>query len=220
MIKPLSRIFSYVFHPLFMLTYMLVLLMVVNPYAFGMRSVKDGDQVVLIIFLSSVLIPLVSVVMSYFLGWIKSFEMMTRQERIAPLLVTFVMYVSMYYYITKSNVFPWFFQVCALGVLIGLFLAFFLNNFSKISLHAVGMGGLVSMVILMVMYFAYHQVELTLPWVGAIYLTKYSILYASILIAGIVCSARLLLGAHRIQDIYGGFIVGFFSQLVAFIILQ
>jgi hypothetical protein len=220
MIKPLSKVFSYLFHPLFMLTYMLVLLMVVNPYAFGMRSVKDGDQVVLIIFLSSVLIPLVSVVMSYFLGWIKSFEMMTREERIAPLLVTIVMYVSMYYYITKSNVFPWFFQVCALGVLIGLFLAFFLNNFSKISLHAVGMGGLVSMVILMVMYFAYHQVELTLPWIGAVYLTKYTILYASILVAGVVCSARLLLGAHRIQDIYGGFIVGFFSQLIAFIILQ
>jgi membrane-associated phospholipid phosphatase len=220
MIKPLSKVFSYLFHPLFMLTYMLVLLMVVNPYAFGMRSIKDGDQVVLIIFLSSVLIPLVSVVMSYFLGWIKSFEMMTREERIAPLLVTIVMYVSMYYYITKSNVFPWFFQVCALGVLIGLFLAFFLNNFSKISLHAVGMGGLVSMVILMVMYFAYHQVELTLPWIGAVYLTKYTILYASILVAGVVCSARLLLGAHRIQDIYGGFIVGFFSQLIAFIILQ
>jgi membrane-associated phospholipid phosphatase len=195
-------------------------MLIVNPYAFGMRTIKDGDQIVLIIFLSSVLIPMVSVAMSYFLGWIKTFEMMTRQERIAPLLVTIVMYVSMYYYISKANVFPWFFQVCALGVLIGLFLAFFINNFSKISLHAVGMGGLVSMVILMVMYFAYHQVELTLPFIGTMNLTKYGILYGSIILAGIVCSARLLLGAHKIQDIYGGFIVGFFSQLLAFIILQ
>lgn len=220
MIRTVSRIFSYAFHPLFILTYMLVLLLMVNPYAFGMRSVRDGDQLILIIFLSSVLIPLVSIGMSYFLGWIKSFEMPTRQERIAPLLVTIVMYVSMYYYITKSNVFPWFFQVCTLGVVIGLFLAFFLNNFSKISLHAVGMGGLVSMVILMCFYFAYYHIEITMPLVGEMTVTKYILLYAAVLIAGVVCSARLYLGAHKVQDIYGGFLVGFFAQLIAFLILQ
>ncbi len=220
MVRMISKIFSYLFHPLFILTYMLVVLLIVNPYAFGMRSVKDGDQLILIIFLSSVLIPLVSIGMSFFLGWTKSLEMPTRQERIAPLLVTIVMYISMYYYITKSNVFPWFFQVCTLGVVIGLFLAFFFNNFTKVSLHAVGMGGFVSMVILMCFYFAYYQIEVTLPGLGSMNMTKYAILYAAILLAGIVCSGRLALGAHRIQDIYGGFIIGFFSQLVAFIILQ
>jgi hypothetical protein len=46
MIRALSKIFSYLFHPLFILTYMLVILLTVNPYAFGMRSVMDGDQLI------------------------------------------------------------------------------------------------------------------------------------------------------------------------------
>lgn len=215
-----ARILSYLFHPLFILTYILVLMLICNPYAFGMSSIKDGDDLILIIFLSSVLIPFVAVIMTYFLGWIESFEHMSRQERIAPLIVTIVMYVSLYYYISKSNVFPLFFQTSTLGMVIGLFIAFFLNNFTKISLHAVGMGGLVSVTILMMLHFAYQVVEINLPFFGELVISKYTILYLILILAGLVCTARLILKAHRLPDIYGGFLVGFFAQLIAFISMQ
>ncbi len=203
-----------------MLTYMLMILLVVNPYAFGYRQATDGDIILFIVFLSSCIIPLISVAVSYGLGWVQSIQMPTREERIAPLLISVVMYVSLYMHVAKANVFPMAFKVCVLGVVIALFLSFFLTIMTKISLHGVGAGGLVSMVILTVMFYAYDHFDLVLPGLGAFSFDREFLLYGSILLAGLICSARLFLKAHRIQDVYGGFIVGFFSQLIAYIILQ
>lgn len=36
-----------------------------------------------------------------------------------------------------------------------------------------------------------------------------------LLLGGLISSARLLLSAHDTRDIYGGFLVGFTSQLIA-----
>ena len=203
-----------------MLTYMLMILLAVNPFAFGYRRATDGDIIILVVFLSSFVIPLVSVAVSYLLGWIQSIQMPTREERIAPLLISVVMYVSLYLHVSRANVFPMAFRVCVLGVVIALFLAFFLTIVTKVSLHGVGAGGLVSMVILTVLYFSYDHFDLVLPGLGAFSFDKEFLLYGSILLAGLICSARLILKAHKVQDVYGGFIAGFFSQLIAFIILQ
>lgn len=199
---------------------MLFMLLVTNPFAFGYRTMADGDALILVVVLTTFALPVFAVFILYMMGWIESIQMPTREERIGPLLITFLMNLTLYLHISGGNIFPWFFQVCVLGVVIGIFLAFFMNNFTKISLHSVGMGGLVAMTLLMVNYFTSSDIGLSLPIIGAIEMSMRSILFLVILIAGFVCTARLYLGAHHIQDVYGGFIIGFFAQLIAFLILQ
>lgn len=220
MIRRAAYLLSVVFHPLLILSYMLVILLIVNPYSFGYRSIWEADILLMLVFLSSFLIPMITVLFMRFLGLIESIHLPKRQDRIGPLIATGIFYVPLYYHILKANRFPDAFVIFTLGVVIALFIGFFINNFTKISLHALGMGGLVSMGILTLMYFSYSSFSIGLPSGRSYEITTILLLYGIVLVAGLVCTARLLLKAHSLQDIYGGFTVGFFSQLIAFIILQ
>ena len=59
MLRFFAQFISVVFHPLLMLTYMLILLLLVNPYLFGVNNIGDQLSRVLIlrIFLSTFFIP-------------------------------------------------------------------------------------------------------------------------------------------------------------------
>ena len=84
MLRYLAYFFSIIFHPLLVLTYMLIILLLVNPYMFGVNSIASSTPLILMIFLSTFFIPVVAVVMMKFLGLISSFEMRDRHERIGP----------------------------------------------------------------------------------------------------------------------------------------
>ena len=74
------------------------------------------------------------------------------------------------------------------------------NIYFKISMHAMGVGGLIGMMIVVLMD---GQMYGGLP------------LVISILVAGLVMSSRLITGDHKQGDILSGFIVGLISQLIA-----
>ena len=81
-----ARIISYVTHPLLMLTYMLVLLLLINPYLFGVHSIADQQARVLLagVFLSSFFIPATAGLMLRFTGLLRSGEMPNNEERRGP----------------------------------------------------------------------------------------------------------------------------------------
>ena len=220
MLKILAQTISVIFHPLLMLTYMLIILLVVNPFLFGYRNLKDADMIFIVVFATTVFAPMMIVLVMYLMRWFKSFQMRDKQERIAPYLVCGVFYLSLYLMVSGGNTYPLAFQICTLGVVIAIFVAFFVNNFSLVSIHAVGAGGLVSMVILTHMNFAYSSFDISLPGISTFVMHKDILLFISVIVAGMICSARLFLKAHKVSDVYGGFIIGFFSQLIAFLILQ
>ena len=91
-----------------------------------------------------------------------------------------------------------------LGACLAIFVALFINIFSKISLHAIGVGSLVALLFVLVRISTYDMRLLLL---------------AAVLVAGIVGTARLILQAHDIREIYSGYLVGFTGQFVAFIIV-
>ena len=144
MVKWLAHFISFVFHPLLILTYMLVLLILVNPYLFGVSSIWEIDSQLLIlrIFFSTFFIPAISVVLMRLLGLIESLEMRDRQERIGPYIITGVFYLWIFRNFLSNSQVPDAYTTFVLGATISLFLAFFINIFTKISAHAVGMGGL------------------------------------------------------------------------------
>jgi hypothetical protein len=91
-----------------------------------------------------------------------------------------------------------------IGVCLSIFIAFFMNSFFKISLHALGAGGLLGLLLTMVRYSAY---DLRI------------ILVVFILLAGAIGSAQRVLNVHNNEEIFAGYFVGFSGQFLAFSIV-
>ena len=208
MLKKVAHIISVLFHPLLIVSYMLVVLLLINPYQFGVYSISAQGKLLLLVFLSTFLMPAFAVFMMKSLGMVKTMALHERHERIGPYIIAGVFYMWMFINFKNNTTIPASLTVAMLGATIGLFAAFFFNNFSKISAHAVGMGGLVGMAAINSMYFS--TLELSTNFV----------VMAVIILAGIVCSARLILEAHSNWQVYGGLALGFLSQLIAFAFLQ
>ncbi len=212
-----AQIISVLLHPLLMPTYMLALLLMVNPYLFGVNHIGDQSSRVLLlrIFVSTYFLPAVAFVMLRLLGLIKSLEMHDRTERTGPYIITGIFYLWMFRNLIDNPQIPTAYTIFMLGATIGLFMAFFINIFSKISAHAVGMGGLVAMVIITMLLFSYETFTLQTAWFGILHFNMTVVLLAVVLVAGIVGTTRLWLHAHEPGEVYGGFAVGFLAQLIA-----
>ena len=217
MLKIAAKIISILFHPLLILTYMLVLLLLANPYLFGVHSLTDRHSKLLIlqVFLSTFFIPAFSVAMLKFLGLVQSLELPDKQERIGPYIITGIFYLWLFRNFLGNSVIPTAYTSFVLGATIGLFFAFFINIFSKISAHAVGMGGLLGMVLITMIQFSYGSFEVNLPLLGTVYLNMVIVFMITLVLAGLVGTARLIMEAHDPIDLYGGYLVGFASQLIA-----
>jgi len=219
MIKPLAQFISVVFHPVFLFVYIIVLLLIINPYMFGFGNIVEAKDLLLIVVLTVIPIPIIVVLMQKGLGLSESIYLRNKRERIGPYLVSALLYLSLYLQLAKTNSTNAF-QVATLGAVVALFGAFFVNNFYKISLHAIGAGALISMLILAVMFYSQGTYIFR---VGDTFFGEYdtiSLLYISIVLSGVICSARLYLKQHNIQEIYSGLVLGFFAPLVAYYIIQ
>lgn len=215
MLRTVAKIISFFFHPLIILTYSLILLLLVNPYIFGVNSIAFQSRLILLIFLSTFMLPAFSVFMMRNLGLVNSMQLETKQERIGPYIITGVFYLWMFVNFKDNPTIPTAYTIFVLGATIALFIAFFINIFSKISTHTVGMGGLIGMVVITMALYSYESFTINPPLVGSIELSMNFLLMIVILLAGLVGSARLILDAHSNKELYMGFIVGLFSQFVA-----
>jgi len=105
------------------------------------------------------------------------------------------------YYVSRSiEAVPPAFLQWMLGVFLCGCAAEFTNIFKKISLHMIGMGGLVA-------FMAWQQAtDAHWPtwWVPM-----------ALLLAGLVGTARLLKNAHAPSEVYAGFLAGIICQLAA-----
>ena len=218
--KQAATFLSIAFHPLFIVTYMSLVLLWTNPFSFGYRHVAEANTLLIIIVMTTVTLPGIAVVMMKMLGWIKTLNMDSRHERIGPYIVSGIMYLTLYLHLNRADTFPVSIKVAVLGSLIGLWTCFFINNFYKISAHAAGMGGLVGIVALTKLTFGYDQAQIGIPGHVNVFIPLDFILYATIFIAGLVCSSRMILRTHDLKEIYFGFTAGLLSVAIAFFILS
>ena len=218
--KSIAYFFSIVFHPLFMAAYMTLILLWTNPFSFGWRSASEADMLLIIVVMTTIAMPVLSILMLKKLGWIHTYELETQYERIGPFLVSGVMYLSLYLHLTRAESFPVSLRVVVLGTLIALWACFFINFLYKISLHAAGMGGLVALIILTRLVFGYGEAHIDLFKGVSLVLPVQILLYISLLLAGIVCTSRLILKAHTRREIYSGFGLGFAAIMMTWFILR
>jgi len=79
--RSLSQIISTVFHPMFVLSYALLLILLVNPYLFAVSDEKVLGLLVFSVVSLSLLFPLLATLMMKGLGLIQSLEMQDKKER-------------------------------------------------------------------------------------------------------------------------------------------
>jgi hypothetical protein len=193
---------------------MLLILTLANPFLFGVTNLAENLKFILYIFVTTVILPGIAIAMLKPLGFVDSIEMHTNKERIGPLIIASIFYFWTFINLKNNVDVSEAFVVCVLGSSIALGLAFFINIFQKISLHAIGVGGLLAMVLICI--WLYNYGFFTIRWGRSEWEVNIEVLlYIVILISGLVCTARLYLKSHNIQEILGGFFIGFVTQWIA-----
>lgn len=173
---------------------------------FSITQLKPWMLIALVAFYT-LFFPLISMLILKGLGFVKSFYLEDRNERIGPYIVTFFFFfLAFYTFRTPDLALPRILPSVLLGAAISVGVAFFINALSmKISMHTLGMGCLIGVSLLLAVLSDYD----VLP-----------ILFIVIFIAGLVGTARLYLKAHKTQEIYAGYLIGLCSMMLAYIFMS
>ena len=204
-LKAIASGLSYIFHPIFLPLYAVWFIAYIHPsYLSGF---SDGMRLrtVLITAQNAVFYPLFCVLLLKGVGFISSIFLRTQKDRIIPYMACGIFFFWTFTVFKEQALFPKILPSFMLGVFLASSASLIANIYFKISMHAVGVGGVVGLFIIIA---GTNTMLMTWP------------LGAALLIAGLVCSARLLITDHTSKDIYSGLAVGLLAQFVAaFIIL-
>jgi len=197
---------------------MLILVLLINPYLFSFQDSKSQGLLLISVFMLTTFFPLLSITLMRSLGLISSFEMEDRMERIGPMIATSVFYLWLYLNIKDNYSIPSAFSFFVLGSTIALFISFFINIFQKVSLHGVGVGGFLMGVFLIGSQFGYGTFMVSLGEQRTFQVSITLVYLVVILLGGATLTSRLLIGAHKKDEVYGGLLIGLASQLFAFVL--
>lgn len=196
----LAHLFSYVFHPILIPTYVTAFLLFVHPLAFAGYGEREKFLVLMAVFFSSGFLPGFSVFLMQRLGFVSSMFLRTQRERIIPYAAAIIFYFWIWYVFRNQQKTPIFFVHFLLGSFLAVCGAWMWNIRLKVSMHATAVGGMVMFFLLQIL----SRQEVTGQYFAA-----------ALLIAGIVCTSRLMVSDHSKQEIYLGFFTGIACQLVA-----
>lgn len=199
LIRIIAKIISYILHPLFIPTYIFIWL--VKRFSINFDDITQQGLLFkeISVFVNASFFPAFAVFLLWRLKFIESIHLRTQKDRIIPYIITMIFYWWMWYLSRTFTDQPIVLKFFYFGIFITTVFGLIINNFIKISMHAIGAGTFVAFIILTC--FTYQTL------LGA------DIIIATFL-AGIVCTARLLLNQHSVTEIYIGLIVGVLCQLI------
>jgi hypothetical protein len=194
--KSLATIISWIFHPLFMPLYCLIILFHYDNY-FEFSILEEVKAVVFkLVIATTIIFPILATTVFKLSGTIASYSMTTRQERRFPFLLTALFYMFGYYLLRRLSL-PTIFYKIMFGATLSITIAVIINLFWKISIHLIGIGGIIGSLLAISQLLT---VDIKIPMI------------ISILIAGIIGSTRLSLDEHSPSQIYAGLILGFLCE--------
>lgn len=195
-----AHIVSYIFHPLFIPTYVTAFLLYLHPYIFLGTDPADKIKKLAFVFFNTGFVMAFAVFLMRRLGLIGSLYLRTSQERIIPYAAATIFYFWAWYVAHKQPDNPVLFVQFLLGSFLAVCGAWLFNIRGMISMHATAMGGLV-MFFLLLTFTTDHA--------------SGSYVAVPLLLAGLVTTCRLIVDAHSLKQITIGFILGALSQLIA-----
>lgn len=201
MLKYPALVISVVFQPLLIPTLVFGLILYVVPEATSIPA-EFKDRIFFLIVLSTLLIPMITIIGLRLSGTLKSLHMKNIQDRVIPFSITSVFYLlTVYFLYQMTELDPILWQALSLITIavIGLTVITF---FWKMSAHMTGAGGLLAVVL--VLGFKFHTFQVLYP------------LIFSLLLVGAIGSSRLYLEAHKPIEIYVGMFFGFLVCFLGF----
>lgn len=200
-----GQFFSVIFHPLFIPLIGAWFLAFVQPGYFTGISPHEKMMIVIRVGYNTIFYPALTVVLLKALGFSKTILLKTQRERIVPYIATNIFYFWIFLVLKNQPEVP----AILTGFIFGAFLAssaaLLANIYFKISMHALGLGSLCGLMLIII-------------FSGFTYAVFLMVLLVFI-ITGIVSTSRLIVSDHKPFDIYSGILVSIFCQLIAFSIM-
>ena len=203
--KTLARAVSIVFHPVFVPSMIYAFLLAFSPDFFFGVPAKSQSWWLIIISYITITFPLLVVFLLWRLKFIDSMQMHGLKERYGPLIASMLFYFWTFWLFHKQFQAPILLQSFLLGVFLATVCLFMATIFFKVSLHTGAWGGVIMFAIIT----AFNQIQFSILF-----------LILSIVIAGIVGTSRIYLNEHSRKQLYAGYIIGAFAQLIAYFVCK
>ena len=201
-VKYVAHLLSYVLHPLFIPTYFFLFLMQVLPFEFvGISEWQLKMRLFSVAWLTA-FFPAFAVFLLWRLKLSDSIFLRTQKERIIPYVITMFFYWWMYYLSRNFTDQPIALKFFYLGIFVASAIGMTVNNFMKVSLHAMGIAGLTTAVILVSVFYPVNNAV----WV-----------LLAILLTALVISARLVVSDHTKKELVVGLFIGVLTQVAAYL---
>ena len=198
MSRTVANIISYIFHPLLMPFYAMLLIFNLPTYISYSVPSKLKQIIFAVVFITTFVMPVLFTMFLVQKKIVSSLELEKKEERKLPFIATAFFYLITFYLVRLLPV-PGFFPLAILGAALVIIVGFFISLRWKISVHTMGVGGL-----------------LGLMWgLSEILYVQVTILFILvILLSGVIGTARLIRGSHTQMQIYAGLIIGFAIELM------
>ncbi len=181
-------------------TYLFGLLMYATPVRLNVDtySVKAQASILLLLFIGTFMVPAMLIYYLYRTGHLTDMTMPNRTDRKWPMLLTGLIYTGVTYLFAfrmnlLSDTSPQLAVVLA-AITLSILLVAIISLYWKISAHAVGIGGVLGVVLAIMA--KYGDTDLFVP------------LVCLLAISGLVTTARLQLNAHTLGQVLAGWGLG------------
>ncbi|MEE4176122.1 MAG: hypothetical protein V2I46_01295 [Bacteroides sp.] len=201
---PVARFLSVVLHPLIIPTLGLIILFQLNTYLSYSLTPKAKGMILLILFINTAVAPVLSILLLKKTGMIRDILLDERSERMVPLLLSAI-YFFITYYLLRKIALPSLLYFYVIGATILILLTLIITYRWKISIHMVSMGGLTGFLISLAML-----LHLNIDW----------LIIAAFLASGLLGTARVKLNAHKLSQVFAGYIMGIGVMLMLFFYLR
>ncbi len=199
-LRAIATLISYVFHPVFMPVLLSIALWRLMPADFAAIPQKTLTFRLISLASTTIFFPLLTVALLKALGFLRSIHMRVSKDRVIPLIATMTFYFWAQQVFSHQPDTPKIINILLLGSFWGIILLFIGSIFFKISMHTTAAGGAIGIMTVLLFLSSFNML-------AALLLT--------IVVGGIVGSARLVLREHTPAEIWMGYIIGFLVQLGA-----
>ncbi len=191
-----AQVISFVFTP-FSIPFLSFLVLFLFTYL-RIMPMKSKLIVLGIVYSFTILMPTVTIFLFGKINGFTQVEMNERKRRYIPLLLTVLSYVACLLMMMRFNL-PWYMTGIILAVTVTSLLCFVANLRWKLSEHMAGMGAIIGGLISFSALFGYNPVM----W-----------LCLFIFVAGLLGSARIILGHHSLGEVLTSFFIGLLCALL------
>ena len=200
-LRIIAYLFSYIFHPLFIPVIATWYLAFIHQAYF--TGIAPGGKLFIVVRVAynTIFFPAFTVLLLKGVGFIDSIFLKTQRERIIPYVASNIFYFWMYLVFRNQPGVPLILTSFIFGVFLSSSVALLANIYFKISMHALGLGALSGLMLLII--FTGFSNGIFLPAMVVF------------LITGLVATSRMIVSDHMPFDIYAGIFFGIICQVIA-----